>query len=268
MANWVLQVATNVFTIEEDNVSVGWLRAIEHLVDCGGECFNLMVSIKNPTQTEPTIHTAYEQLLSNHALLTLKQVKYTIFPRSLYLQVSKDPNRLFERYNRAGGVYDRLRRRYSRKFGWGSYFRRMTCYPVLDEYGNTTIVNQLGEIIHMLQDRARTYKAAYTISIQIPGTDGRRIMGGPCLNYVALQLASPRVLNALAVYRNHDFIQRTYGNYLGLGYVMEFICDQTGYSMGRLNCLSSHASIANIAGADSWPSTTEIRSIIQSLTQP
>jgi hypothetical protein len=97
--------------------------------------------------------------------------------------------------------------------------------------------------------------------------DGRRIMGGPCLNYVALQLDSPRVLNALAVYRNHDFIQRAYGNYLGLGYVMEFICDQTGYSMGKLNCLSSHTSIANLAGADSWPSIAEIRSVIQSLAQ-
>ena len=258
-------MATNIFTVEEDNVSVAWLKAIEHLVDCGGECFNSMVNIENPTQTELTIHTAYEQLLSNHGLLSLKQVKYTIFPHSLYLQVNRDPDRLFERYNRVGGVYDGLRRRYSRKFGWGSYFRRMTCYPVSDEYGNTTFVNQLGEIIHMLQDRTRTYKAAYTISLQIPGTDGRRIMGGPCLNYIALQLSKPRVMNVLAVYRNHDFIQRAYGNYLGLGYVMEFICDQTGYSMGRLRCLSSHASIANIAGADSWPSITEIRSIIQSL---
>jgi hypothetical protein len=261
-------VATNIFTVEEDNVSVAWLKAIEHLLNCGGECFNLMVSIKNPIQTEPMIHAAYEQLLSNHGLLSLKQVKYTIFPQSLYRQVNRDPDRLFERYNRIGGVYYRLRRRYPRKFGWGSYFRRMTYYPVPDEYGNITLVNQLGEIIQMIRDRTRTYKAAYTISIQIPGVDGRRIIGGPCLNYVALQLNTPRVLNALAVYRNHDFIQRAYGNYLGLGYVMEFICDQTGYSMGRLNCLSSHASIANLAGADSWPSVAEIRLISQSMAQP
>jgi hypothetical protein len=261
-------VTTNIFTVEEDNVSVAWLKAVERLVSCGGEYFNLMLSIKNPTQIEPTIHAAYEQLLSDHGLLTLKQVVYTIFPRSLYLQVNKDPESLFDRYNRPNGVYDRLKRRHRRKFGWGSYFRRMTCYLVSDENGRTTVVNQLGEIIHMLQDRARTYKAAYTISLQIPGMDGRRIMGGPCLNYVALQLDSPRILNALAVYRNHDFIQRAYGNYLGLGYMMEFICDQTGYLMGRLNCLSSHASIANIAGADSWPSATEIRSIIQDSQKP
>lgn len=80
------------FAVEEDNVSIAWLRAIQHLVDCGGECFNLMVSIGNPTRTEPTIHTAYEQLLSNHGLLTLKQVEYTIFPRSSICNVrNKSP---------------------------------------------------------------------------------------------------------------------------------------------------------------------------------
>lgn len=258
-------MTTVIATVEEDNVSVAWLKAVEHLASCGGECSNLMVSIGNPIRTEQTIHNAYEQLLTNHNLLTLKQVEYTIFPRSLYLKVNRDPDRLFEMYNRPGGAYERLKRRYGKKFGWGSYFKRMTCYPMSNENGGITNINQLAELIQMLNQRARTYKAAYTILIQIPGIDSRRIMGGPCLNYIALQLESSLVLNALAVYRNHDFIQRAYGNYLGLGCLMEFLCDQTGYSMGRLNCLSSHASFRNIAGAASWPSGTEIRSMIQSL---
>lgn len=69
-------MTTNIFAVEEDNVSLAWLRAIQHLADCGGEGFNLMVSIGNPTQTEPTMHTAYEQLLSDHGLLTLKQIVF------------------------------------------------------------------------------------------------------------------------------------------------------------------------------------------------
>jgi len=251
------------FTIEEDNVSAAWLKAVEYLVDCGHECFNLMACIENPTKIELPIHDAYEQLLSDHNLLTLKQVKYTIFPKSLYVQMNRDPEKLFDTYNRVNGVYDRLQRKYGHKFGWGSYFRRMTHYQIIDEHGNRKTINQLGEIIQMLRERSRVYKAAYTISIQIPGVNTRRIIGGPCLNYITLQLSYPRVLNMLAVYRNHDFIQRAYGNYLSLGETMEFICEQTEYSMGRLNCLSSHASILNIAGADSWPSVTEIRSMIQ-----
>ena len=78
-----------------------------------------MASIENPLDLQPSIHEAYEQLVSHHGLLTLKQVTYTIFPHSLYLHVSRDSDKLFDRYNRSGGIYDRLSRRYGRKFGWG-----------------------------------------------------------------------------------------------------------------------------------------------------
>lgn len=253
-------------TIEAPNVSLAWLQAVQHILHRGGECLNLMVTIENPLNVEQSIHKAYEELLFNHGLLTLKQVTYTIFPRSLYLQVDRDANRLFESYNRNGGVYARLRSRYRQRFRWGSYFRRMTHYPVIAKDGHPVIVNQLGDIISMLQKRTRLYKAAYTISIQIPGVDGRTIMGGPCLNYIALQLQShTRTLSLLAVYRNHDFIQRAYGNYLGLGYLMEFLCDQTGCSLGRLNCLSSHASIANIAGTQRWPTNERLNVLLEGL---
>jgi hypothetical protein len=250
-------------SIEGSNTSIAWLRAVEHLLNCGGECPNLMVQIANPTQVEAPIHAAYEQLLSRHDLLTLKQVIYTIFPLSLYRQVGKDPTKLFERYNRSGGIYDRLRRRYPRKFGWGSYFRRMTCYPAVDNQGHIVTMNQLEDVLDMLKERERVYKAAYTISIQIPGTDGRRIRGGPCLNYVALQLRQPKVLHMLAVFRSHDFIQRAYGNYLSLGYLMEFLCEQTGYTMGTLGCLSSYASLSDLAGHDSWPRTAELQILVE-----
>lgn len=255
-------------SVEAPNTSIAWLRSVEYLLSCGGEWSNLMVQIANPTQVEAPIHTAYEQLLARHHLLTLKQVIYTIFPLSLYRQVGKDPAKLFDRYNRSGGIYDYLRRWYPRKFGWGSYFRRMTCYPAVDSQGHIVRTNQLENVLGMLKERDRIYKAAYTISIQIPGTDGRRIRGGPCLNYVALQLKHPRVLCMLAVFRSHDFIQRAYGNYLSLGYLMEFLCDQTDYTMGTLSCLSSYASISDLAGHDSWPSTTELRLLVESMKQP
>jgi thymidylate synthase len=254
-------------TIESPNISIAWLNALEYLLNNGGKCFNLMVIIDNPTQIEPLIHTAYEQMLSDYALLTLKQVTYTIFPKSLYIGVRRNPDKLFERYNRSCGIYDRLSRRYKRKFGWGSYFRRMTYYPIADNYGHPIHVNQLKDIIIMLQNRIRTYKAAYTISIQIPGVDGKKTIGGPCLNFIALQLINPHVLNMLAVYRSHDFIQRAYGNYLGLGYLMEFLCDQTRYKLGKLSCLSSHASIANLAGASCWPTIAQLRIFLNNMKQ-
>lgn len=192
--------------IKAPNVSMAWLAAVEHLLNSGRECYNLMVVIQRPAECQPPIHQAYEQMIGTHRLLSLKQVTYTIFPRSVYLQVGQDPNRLFERYNRPGGVYDRLRRKHGRRFGWGSYFRRMTYYAGAENGGRAAVVNQLGDIINMMRTRDRTHKVAYTISILIPGVDGRRTIGGPCLNHLALQLESPRVLNLMAVYRNHDFI--------------------------------------------------------------
>lgn len=248
--------------VSAPNASVAWLRGVTSLLDRGGECFNLAVQVANPLEVDRSIHQAYEDLQSRHGLLSLKQVIYTIFPQSLYRQVKRDPGKLFETYNRRNGVFDRLRRRYGPRFGWGSYFRRMTCYPAVDNSGRRMTINQLGAIIEMLRDRERVYKAAYTITIQIPGTDGRRTIGGPCLSYLALQLESPKVLNLLAIYRNHDFIQRAYGNYLGLGHVMSFLCEHTDYTVGSLTCVSSHASIRNLSGRGSWPGTPEIRQLI------
>ncbi len=255
-------------TIQAPNTSVGWLRALRHLLSCGGECFNLLVNIESALELEPSIHAAFEQLTANHGLLTLKQVTSTVFPRPTYIATGKDPEKLFDRYNRAGGTYDHLQRKYPKSVRWGSYFKRMTCYPHALPGGGVTTINQLGEIVTMLQQRANTWKASYTITIQIPGVDGRRPRGGPCLSYIALQLQSPRVLNMLAIYRSHDFIERAYGNYLGLAYLMGFICDQTGYTLGRLSCLSSHASIANLGGRPSWPTTSELRQVVQNLQQP
>ncbi len=252
-------------SIEAPNISVAWLKALNHLLDVGGQSSNLLVTIDDPLQVDLSIHQVYEQVLSDHNLLDLKQVTYTIFPRSAYQIVGKSADALFYRYNRKGGIYERLRNRYAAKFRWGSYFRRMTHYPTLDQHGQVVIVNQLKDIIDMLRDRAKTYRAAYTISIQIPGIDRKRTIGGPCLNYVALQLETPKTLNLLAVYRNHDFIQRAYGNYLGLGYLAEFLCDQTGYSMGKLTCLSSNANVARPEGVKSWPKGGELRQIVEGL---
>jgi len=248
--------------IEAPNTSLAWIMAIDHILSRGNECSNLLVSIDNPVQTDPSIHAGYEQLAANHGLRSVKQVAYTIFPRSLYLKMDKDPDRLFNAYNRKGGVFERLKQRHKNRFGWGSYFHRMTRYPSFDSRGNRQVVNQLGSIVSMLNNRTNVLRAAYTMLIQIPSQDRNRVRGGPCLNYVALQLEPTRTLNLLAVYRNHDFIERAYGNYLGLGHLMEFLCDQTDYALGKMNCLSSHATVRNIGGATSWPSVAELRRFV------
>ena len=44
-------------------------------------------------------------------------------------------------------------------------------------------------------------------------------MGFPCLSHVSLSLQKG-VVHMTAIYRNHEFIKRGYGNYVGLGRVL------------------------------------------------
>ena len=75
------------------------------------------------------------------------------------------------------------------------------------ETGSGEIQNQLENIIHAIKVRSNISTAAYTIIIQKPGGETIRPLGGPCLNYIAVQLepGNPVKLGLLAVYRNHDF---------------------------------------------------------------
>jgi thymidylate synthase len=105
------------------------------------------------------------------------------------------------------------------------------------------------------------YHAAYTIVVVRP-KDSHRPRGGPCLNYIALQLgrdSGSRTLSLLAVYRNHDFVQRALGNYIGLADLQAFLADQSGYGLGTLTCVSSRASLNGDGGPrGTWPSREEL----------
>ena len=106
------------------------------------------------------------------------------------------------------------------------------------------IQNQLENIINAINTRDMTYKAAYTIVIQKPGGETIKPLGGPCLNYVAVQMEtepSRTTLGLLSVYRNHDFLERAYGNYWGLCNLISFLSRETGTMPGPLTCVSSRA---------------------------
>jgi len=172
----------------------------------------------------------------SEGVLPPKDVAYTIFPHGLYQHRNGDE--LFTAYNKPGGFYARV------KTGWGTYFRRMTSYK-----GANGRVNQLGNIIAAVRDRQNLSKAAYTIVIQHPGGETMRPLGGPCLNYIAVQAepgedGQPPTIGLLAVYRNHDFLERAYGNYWGLCNLLMFLAKEVKGIPGPLTCVSSHAYVA------------------------
>lgn len=226
-----------------------WLAMCDYVLASRNEVRNLMVAVADPTTIDPTIHNAIEAFCHAQGLLPPKHVAYTIFPEGLARR--RSVSELFAAYNRQRGFFDR------KKTSWGTYFRRMTWYE-----GRGGPINQLGRIIDAINSRTRCHRAAYTIAIQHPGGESVRPRGAPCLNYLAIQMepSETRTVSLLAVYRNHDIVERAYGNYLGLGQLLAFLCRETGSCVGQLTCLSSHAYINR--------SVVALRSLLRTLGQP
>lgn len=221
-------------TIVEDSFQHAWLEVVKRLILSQWDIRNLMVQIRNPVLFDETTNNRVDAFTRSNGLLRPKHVAYTIFPQGLYRD-GHDANHVFQSYNRRNGLYERLHKRTK---DWGTYFRRMTCY----EGKKKVFVNQLGNIIEAFHDRKNVSKAAYTLVIQHPGGETIRPLGGPCLNYLAVQAdPEPFTVGLLAVYRNHDFLERAYGNYWGLCNLIGFIANEVGAATGPLTCVSSHA---------------------------
>ena len=221
----------------EDGFQQVWLAAAKLLAESQWEARNLIVHIRNPELCDNSFHDRMSTFADTQGILGPKHVAYTVFPHGLY-RYGGTAQEIFQRYNGPNGLYERLHRR---KPDWGTYFRRMTHYGQGD-----SVVNQLENIIQAIRSRENINKAAFTIVIQKPGGETVRPLGGPCLNYMAVQLDSAPCLRLglLAVYRNHDFLERAYGNYWGLCNLLCFLARQADAEPGPLTCVSSHAYVA------------------------
>lgn len=224
-------------TLTTEGFQQAWLEAVRLLMNMQWERRNLMVQIRNPTHLDQILHDRVTDFARQEGVLGPKHVAYTIFPHGLY-QRTGNAEKLFEAYNRRNGLFERLHRR---KPGWGTYFRRMTHY---DKVGD--VVNQLGNVIRTIRTRKNVSKAAYAAIIQNPGGETVRPLGAPCLNYLAIQLepGDSTVLGLLAVYRNHDFLERAYGNYWGLCNLVQFLAAEVEATVGPLTCVSSRAYVS------------------------
>lgn len=225
----------NPIIINEQGFQEVWVKAIELLDKYGWEHWNLVVHIQNPLLIDETFHSNMVQFTTANNIFKPKDVAYTIFPYNLY-NGRGTANKLYSSYER---FYRWTRTR--EHSGWGTYFRRMTHYEV-----NGEVINQLDNIITAINTRSTVSKAAYTIVIEQPGGETIRLMGAPCLNYLAVQVSpgNPPTLGMLGIYRNHDFLHRAYGNYWGLCKLLYFLVIETNMAPGPLTCISSHAYVS------------------------
>jgi thymidylate synthase len=217
-----------------ETISAAWIEVLRHLLNCGGHCYNLVVQVRAPLSRDISFEESLDTLCMDNNLLTIKHIAYTIFPKSLCDIYGNNYIRFFDKYiNRVFPVI---------KTSWGTYFHRMINWTA--DHGRPP-KNQLQGIIEAINERERIHKSAYTIQIGSPWMHFGRVRGAPCLNYISLQLQENRVMNLMAVFRNHYLFPRIYGNYVGLGQLLEFLCEQTGFNVGMLTSISSHAELSN-----------------------
>jgi hypothetical protein len=191
------------------------------------------------------IEEAHEWYRRKNRLPSIDGVAATIFPRSFYLASCKgDRHTLYERY-------PAFRARAPKFFGKTasfSYFDRLTRWQ---PRGTSVPVNQLETFIERMREHKTKRTAWFYYPTIDPTRDLGKIMGGPCLSAIDLKYETEfNALNLFAVYRDHDFAEKALGNYVGLTYLLEFLCEHTKTEAGAVVCASTRARIEGGFAAD------------------
>jgi len=228
--------------IRAQDISTAWIEALT-LVDSlrGRKAFHLPVHIGSPTAERQDIRRLADDLLAALGLPKTSTVRNTIFPAELARR-SPEPADLAERYLK---LYPRLLRQPSNR--GGTYFGRMVALPTPNG-----AIDQLLDTVTKLRRAANGRRMSSTYEIELEresdlaiysaAHDSRKMMGFPCLSYCSFHLDID-VVHLAAFYRSHYLIERAYGNYLGLGELLEYVANASGLRVGQLFVLSGFARI-------------------------
>ncbi|OLT30694.1 hypothetical protein BJF79_38400 [Actinomadura sp. CNU-125] len=258
--------------ISAPNVSQAWLEAVRALDRKGSDprALHMVVSIDDPTTEEEPIRAAVDMLLRDLDLPPADTVANTIFPAALAATCA-DHDELVERYLK---YLPRLLKFKGNHLG--TYFARLIDYP-----GPKGPVDQLGAAIARMQKGGRARFTRYEAlvdqpmphtpetmkdkateneamgkefvdpgsapveafsPIYVPGKDNTP-GSFPCMSHCSFQLDAAGKVHALAYYRSQSMVQRAYGNYLGLGRLLDHVVGQAGLETGRLTIVAGQAQI-------------------------
>lgn len=216
--------------IQSANCLTAWRDVCRYIIQ-NGDGFNLLVQIDAPLAFTPA--QLAEITKGNIFTKTdVDDVINTIFPTKLHSRSITLTN--LEFYDLHEAIYLRGKRMHTKnRSRWGNYFLRFTKFGVNKR-------NQLQAIIDGINNRLNNQTSCYIMHVSSVDYDNNtRVIGNPCLQYVQFGVHN-NSLNLTAVYRNHDFLTKALGNYIGLSKLLEFVCNQTGSTMGSIFCQSIH----------------------------
>ena len=228
--------------IATDTLAQAWLQACVHLRSLPRWLdTTVILHIANPTLVRPQDRSVAEVLdafLVSHDRFSNHTVAETIFPGYEYLHRGIEgvyrvyPDEIYPKIK----DHPEMRR-------WGAYAYRLLRRR--DEFGTT--FNPLASCIEKMKDKVPK-RAAYEVGLGFgfdlavydDNMDRGSRMGGPCLSHLSFKFIDDHV-GLTAIYRSHYYIQRTYGNLLGLARLLSFVADQVGVPPGPLVCHSTMA---------------------------
>jgi thymidylate synthase len=131
------------------------------------------------------------------------------------------------------------------------------------------IINPLDDLIRFMRAQIaapKTYRNVYEMTIYDPARDAGKPSNRQCLSFLSFKLTDDKVLLLTVMYRNHHYISRGLGNFIGLGRLQAFVADQSGAKLGSLTCISTHAEIdaskkAHNGVVQGW-TTTEANALV------
>lgn len=236
------------------SVSEAWLLGLEHVVaERDGRVVHLVSTVTEPGAESAPVRLVLDSALEAAGKHSVDTVAETIFPSSLYPNPGFNwiPGIAAQKEAELDTAADALYTSYCDMLpllltaagnGRGTYFGRMVSWPGKAAGGP----NQLADRISALRSEHRAGRQRNNTldmdvaadsqdmrGLQIYAATDRRRRGFPCLTHVDLTLHDGR-LHCLAVYRHQYFVEKAYGNMLGLSAMLQFLCQQSGYAAGEL----------------------------------
>jgi hypothetical protein len=243
--------------IPSNSLAKGWLEACEHLLLADNWVdTTVIICVNEPTRVsreDRAIAEKLDEFLNAHNKFSNHTVAETIFPGYEYIHRGVDG--VYTTYPEE--IYPRLKE-HSDFRRWGTYAHRLL--RRVDKNGKT--YNPLEACIKKMLQK-KPVRAAYELGFGFDlathddDLDRGARLGGPCLSHLSFKLIDSKV-HLTAIYRSHYYVQRAYGNLLGLARLQSFVADRVGMTSGPLVC---HSTLAQLEHDDEW-SKSQVRSLV------
>lgn len=216
--------------IDDDNLSRAWARAFLQITDrAGRHIAPLLLSVTCQDSGMPSensaLRTALDRSLVESKNQPVETVANTIFPATYWKLAQGDRNKLYKMYRRD---LPRIKALAASKNRRGLYFERLISFG-----------NQLEFLITQFKAGPGVRTSMFQASVFDPNQDHVALpyLGFPCLQHVTFVPDRKEKRLALnAFYATQQIFEKAYGNYLGLCRLGQFMAQEMGLTLARMNC--------------------------------